>query len=190
MVPVRGLVTSIRFILKEMQGAQYSDYEIIEALNQSAALLYDRLASCFNFVAAKKAVLLVEDGSVSLPPDFHNIRALRGEFHHDHDDHLHDHFHPHGHRPRYRILGGRLHTHDGTHVLEYYYVPLRVAAMTDNLDVAPSVRPYIEEIAAAVLAGAPDKAEEIAVRCHRTLGGGDIDHYSNMGPVQIWGGRA
>ena len=38
MIPVINLVKSLRFALKDMQGLKYSDYELIEAVNQAVSL--------------------------------------------------------------------------------------------------------------------------------------------------------
>ena len=58
-IPIVRLVKSLRYTLKNMQGIKYSDYELIESINQDASLLYGRLSERFVYAAQKKTLLNV-----------------------------------------------------------------------------------------------------------------------------------
>ena len=186
MIVTGELIASVRYILNDMQGASRSDFEIVEALNRGASLLYTRMGEKFISATVKKAVVVTVDGDTALPADFHNVRKVRGE---------------NGlkcsptptvaeHAGEYRIIGDRFEAADGVYGLEYYYLPRRVANADDSMDVSNSVRPYLEEIAAALLEGDAERAERSVQVCCHSLAGRELSRLHELGPVQVWGGRA
>ena len=79
-IPVVRLVKSLRYALKDMQGIKYSDYELVESINQAASLLYGRLSERFVYAAQKKALLNVPSvGYALLPTDFVRIHQIVGD---------------------------------------------------------------------------------------------------------------
>ena len=186
MIPVSRIVTSLRFSLRDMQGVNVSDFELIEAINQASALLYNRFAEDFVNVGLKKNVLVVDDAlQASLPSDFLGVhRVGMGE---------EGYASPVSYRPdmsgTYRIIGNTFQAPEGLYGLEYYYQPKRVSSLTDNLDVPLSVSPYIEKIANAVLGNDLAGAIQIAAVCSHSLAGNEISHFDNEGPVEVLGGK-
>lgn len=186
MVSVGDLIASVRYILNDMQGVSRSDFEIVEALNRGASLLYTRMGEKFVSAAAKKTILVTVDGDTALPFDFHNVRKVRAE---------------NGlecaptptvaeHAGEYRIIGDRFEAADGIYGLEYYYLPRRVASADDPMDIPNSVRPYLEEVAVALLERDAERAERSAQVCCHSLAGRELSRLHELGPVQVWGGRA
>ena len=185
MLPVSRLIASMRYAVRDMQGSEVSDYELIEALNQAVSLLYSRLSEKYIYKAVKKSVITVDDTlQASLPSDFISVyRVGMGECYAS----------PVSYTPRcegtYRISGSIFYAPEGTYGLEYYYLPARVYNLTDLLDVSPSVSPYLEQIANAVLSKDFASAEQLAQVCCNALGGGEVSHLKDTGPVQILGGK-
>ena len=185
MLPVSRLITSMRYAIRDMQGAEVSDYELIEALNQAASLLYSRLGEKFVFTALKRRNIIVDDKcQASLPSDFVSIHrvgmgtegwAMPESYRADSEG-------------SYRIAGNVFYAPEGTYGLEYYYLPARVNNLTDNLDVSPSVSPYLENIANALFAKDFASAEQLAQVCCNALGGGEVSQFQDMGPVEVLGG--
>ena len=186
MIPVSRIVTALRYSLRDMHGANVSDFEIINAINQAASLLYGRLSENYVHNAVKKIILVVDDTlQTSLPSDFISVyRVGIGE-----KRYAVPVSYKANKKGTYRITGDNFYAPEGTYTLEYFYLPARVNNLTDSLDVSPSVSPYIEQIAAAILGKDLTSAEQVTQTCCRTLSGGEISHFENAGPVQILGGR-
>ena len=184
MIPVSRLIASVRYALKDMQGATFSDHEIVEALNVASRLLFERLGARFVWPALKRTVLVVDHGRGMLPLDFHNIRKLSmdgGELR------------PVTGRPaegQYRIAGDELYGPDGGYGLEYWYIPAPVRDHDDALDAPLALSPWIERMTVGIVTGDATKADETAAACCHDLAGGEWSGLSDMGPVQVWGGRA
>ena len=186
MVQVSRLVASMRFSIRDMQGVNVSDFEIIGAINQAASLLYNKLAEDFVNAGLKKTILIVDDTlSASLPSDFIGVhRVGMGD---------EGYASPVSYRPEisgtYRILGNTFYAPEGLYGLEYYYIPKRVNSLTDNLDVMPSVCPYLERVAGYVLANDLAGAVQTAAVCSHSLAGNEISHMENDGPLNVLGGK-
>lgn len=186
MIPVSQLVTSLRYSLRDMQGVNVSDYELIEAINQAAGLLFNKLAEDFVNAGLKKTILVVDDTlSASLPSDFLGVhRVGMGE---------EGYASPVSYRPdtsgTYRILGDTFCAPEGLYGFEYYYIPKRVNNLTDSLDVIPSVTPYLERIAGYVLANDLPGAVQTAAVCSHSLAGNEITHLEDIGPREVLGGK-
>ena len=74
MIPVSRIVTALRYSLRDMQGANVSDFELINAINQAASLLYGRLSENYVHNAVKKNILVVGSTlQASLPSDFVSV---------------------------------------------------------------------------------------------------------------------
>lgn len=186
MIPVVRLVKSLRYVLQDMQGISISDYELIEAINHAAQLLYSRLSEQFVSSALKKKILIVDSsGSAALPTDFvrvHQVGLGNGEvaIPTTYDATA---------EGTYRILGDMFYAPAGSYGLEYYYIPVRVTNLGDNLDVPQSMSARIEEIALAVYSRDINNAEALAQVCARNLGGREVSHIDGQGPTQVLGGK-
>ena len=184
-IPVVRIVRSLRYYLNDMQGISISDYELIEAINHAASLLYSRLGEKFVSSSLKKHILIVpDDGHTVLPVDFvrvHQVGMGDGEV-----------AIPTTYQTTasgtYRIIGTEFYAPEGAYNLEYYYIPVRVNTLSDELDVPLSMSPYIEQIALAMYARDAGKAEQLATVCAQTLGGREISHIDGQGPTQVLGG--
>ena len=185
MIPVLRLAASLRFALKDMQGVNISDFELIEAINQAASLLYGRLSDWFVQAVLKKKIIIVDDtGHTALPSDFVRVHqvgmgedgiAIPTTYLADVDG-------------TYRIIGSTFYAPPGAYSLEYYYLPARVTSLGDDLDMPLSMSPYMEQISLAMFTRDLERAEAIVQQCSKILAGRNISHYENTGPVQILGG--
>ena len=130
MIPVKQLVMSMRYSLKDMQAVNYSDFELVEAINHAAWQLYSRIAEQFVSAGLKKKILVVdESGSASLPTDFIKIhqvgmadegRAVPVSYIARNDG-------------KYRIIGDKFYAPEGAYGLEYYYAPARELSHFENV---------------------------------------------------------
>ena len=186
MIPVIRLVQSLRYALRDMQQAQISDFELIEAINQAASLLYSQMSERFVQFGMKKKIIIVDNTcSVELPSDFVRIHQVGMGYNKVAI--------PTSYQPlckgTYRIIGSTFYAPEGTYGLEYYYVPMRVSELSDDLDVPPSMSPYIEQIALAIYGNNHEKALQIVQLCSESLAAREVSHFANVGPVQILGGK-
>ena len=186
MIPVVRLVKSMRYVLQDMQGISISDHELIEAINHAASLLYSRIGEKFVSASLKSLEITIPStNEYQLPLDFvrvHQVIDPNGEV-----------AIPTTGRAvvmgSYRMIGSTLYAPAGNYKLEYYYIPLRVTSLGDDLDAPLSMSPYLEQIALAVHAHDLGQAEQIAMICAQTLGGREISHIDGQGPVQVLGGK-
>lgn len=177
---------SLRYALREMQGSIVSDFELIESINQAASLLYSQMSERFVSFGMKKAILTVgNSGSCTLPADYVRIHQVgmggnRIAI-------------PTSYQPTedgiYRIIGNMFYAVPGTYSLEYYYIPLRVNNISDDLDVMPSMEVYISQIALALYGNNLEKALQVALNCSQSLAARETSHFANVGPTQVLGGR-
>ena len=186
MIPVKQLAASMRYSLKEMQGVQISDFELIEAINQAVWQLYSRIAERYVLAGVKKKTLIVDDsGEVALPSDFVKIHQVtmgdegcanpatysilgNGE---------------------YRILGDIFYAPEGVYGLEYYYIPMRVGKLSDYLDAPQAMAVYLVNIATAIHTNNIADAEQIIQVCVNSMAARELSHFQDTGPVQIFGGK-
>ena len=185
-IPVVRLVKSLRYALKDMQGIKFSDYELIESINQATSLLYGRLSERYVQASLKQTTLIVGDsGNATLPSDFVRLHQLgmgsEGEAI------------PISTFPvvdgTYRIIGDTIYAQPGAYSLEYYYVPRRVKGLGEDLDVPVSMSPYIEQISVALFGNNLQLAEQIVLQCSQTLAVREVSHFQDVGPVQVLGGK-
>lgn len=186
MLNVSDLVTSLRYALGDMQGVTVSDFQLVEALNNAAALLFSRMAQRFIYAARKKTVLIVDEGekSTPLPSDFNGVykvgmgregTARPVTYRADCEG-------------TYRITGAEFYAPEGAYGFEYYYLPARVSNLTDYLDAPESVSVYLTNIAEALFKKDAALAAQTADLCCDALAGGNTSSYENIGPVQVLGG--
>ncbi|MBQ7215563.1 MAG: hypothetical protein IJP54_07235 [Synergistaceae bacterium] len=185
-IPVVRLVKSMRYALKDMQGIKYSDYELVESINQAASLLYSRLSERYVYAAQKQTTLVVgSTGQATLPSDFVRLHQLGmgsdGEAIPISSFPIVD--------GTYRIIGNTIYASPGAYSLEYYYVPSRVKGLGDDLDVPVSMSPYIEQISVALFGNNLAQAEQIVLQCSQTLAVREVSHFTDVGPVQVLGGK-
>lgn len=184
MIPVSELMTRIRYSLRDMQGVEYSAFEICEAINQASSLLFSRLGEKFSYAAMKRTIISTDKcGAAELPKDFHSIYKLFADYGESEYD---------TRKPcpvQYRITGTSLLADKGMYTLEYYYIPLPVHDTMAAVDAPESVRPYLERIAVAFLTGNLPEAESISQTAVHSLAAGEISHFKEHGPVDVFGGK-
>ena len=179
MIPVARLVGSVRYALKDMQGVNVSDFEIIEALNRAADLLFHRFAARWIYAGMKKTTLIVDEGDKSavLPRDFQSVARIVDE-----DGYpcsvLAE-----------RIVGDELFAPEGAYGLEYYYLPADVEDLEDVLDAPESVTPWLENMTVAILNGDMAGAAQTAEACCAAMAAGEVTHFPATGPVSVLGGK-
>ena len=185
MIPVKQIVGSMRFALKDMQGVEISDFELVEAINQAAWLLYSRISEQFVSVGLKKKTLIVdESGEAALPTDFLKVHQVGMS-----DEGVAEPTTYYINYGKYRISGETFYAPEGAYGFEYYYVPARVSSLNDFLDVPQSMLVYVAKIAVAMLQNDLASAEQIVQSCVNSLTAREISHFEDTGPVQIFGGR-
>lgn len=185
MIPVVRLVKSLRYALKDMQGIKFSDYELIDSINQAATLLYARLSERYVYAAQKKTMLTIPSiGYTLLPNDFVRIHQIIGD-----DGELI----PITTLPvvegTYRIINDTIYAEPKVYSLEYYYVPNRVKGLGENLDAPLSMEAYIQQISLALFGNNTALAEQIVQQCSQTLAVREVSHFSDVGPAQVLGGK-
>ena len=184
-IPVVRLVKSLRYALKDMQGIKFSDYELVESINQAASLLYGRLSERYVYASQKKSVLTVPSvGYASVPTDFVRIHQIVGD-----DGELIPTTKLPAVEGTYRIINDTVYAEPGVYTFEYYYVPNRVKDLGDTLDVPVSMEAYIQQISLAMFGNNPALAEQIVQQCSQTLAVRELSHFSDVGPVQVLGGK-
>ena len=182
MLEVQRLASSIRYRLGDMQGAKFSDFEVIEAINRAAWLLFGHMGARFIWAAVKKAVVVVgDDNTARLPRDFHSMRRVTRE-----DAGLTD---PGYRTGDYRIVSSEFRAEPGAYGLEYYYIPRYVHGLDAELDAPEAVSPWLEQMAVAILNGDNAGVVQIAESCCNTLAGGEAGRIPEFGPVKILGGK-
>lgn len=186
MIPVVRLVKSLRYALKDMQGIKYSDYELIEAVNQAVSLLYGRLSERYVNASLKERIFVVGDeGLSSLPRDFVRLHQLGTG---DNGECI-----PTSSFPvvegTYRIMGTTIYAKPGTYSLEYYYMPDRVNGLGEEVDAPISLAPYIEQVSLALFGNNLEKAEALVQQCSQVLAVREVSHFTDAGPVQVLGGK-
>jgi hypothetical protein len=186
MIDVRDIVVSARYRLADTQGVTFSDHEIVEALNECVTLLFSVLADRFSTLAVTKSPLVLEGNGAPLPSDFHSVRDVR--------DNGGASLHPVAGVPidgkNYRILGDRIEARHPVLLLEYYRIPRRVGNLPDKLDISRVLRLPLIGMVSALLKGGFAEAETLAVQTARNVAGREISGFEDVGPVQVWGGKA
>ena len=186
MIPVKQLVTSMRYALNDMQGVNISDFELIEAINEAAFQLYSRIAEQFVSVGLKKKTLIVdESGEAALPSDFVKIHQVTmGD-----EGRADPATYPVMSEREYRIMGNSFYAPEGAYGFEYYYVPARVSSLNDFLDAPQAISVYIVNTATAIHTNNLADAEQVVQICVNSLAGRELSHFEDTGPVQIFGGK-
>lgn len=185
-IPVLRISNSIRYAMDDMQSTQISDFQILEAINQAAALLYGMLSMKFVHAARKTITIQVpETGELELPDDFVRIhqvglndRTIATPVSYMSDV-----------EGTYRIIGNKFTAPQGTYFLEYYYIPIRVTKLSDSLDVPLSMSTYIEQISLAIYNRDLARANSLAVQAQQFLSDSEVSHLQNNTPQRVLGGR-
>lgn len=185
MIPVIELIMSLRYELGDMQGLNISDYELIKPINQATSLLYGTLSERYvHAVLKRKPITIDESKTYSLPSDFVRVHQLVAD--------MPDILLPSSTNPpkdcAYRIVGTELFADKGEYTLEYYYIPSKVTALDNVLDVPESMRVWVEQVALAMFKKDMNTAAGIVKQAESVLAGREISHFENTGPAQVLGG--
>ena len=185
-IPVLQIAKSMRYAMNDMQGVRISDFELIEAINQAAALLYGLLSTKYVNEVRKTVTLDVsESGVIDLPDDYVRVHqvglndrdiAVPVSYQSDVEG-------------TYRIIGHKFTAPQGKYFLEYYYIPLRVTKLDDDLDVPLSMSTYIEQISLAMYNRDLALARALATQAQQFLSDNEVSHLENNTPTKIIGGR-
>jgi hypothetical protein len=189
MLDVKDIVASARYRLADAQGVSFSDHEMIEALNECVTLLFSVLADRFSTLGVTKTPLVLEGGgpvlSAPLPSGFHSVRDIT-----DNNGNSLQAATRFSGGSEYRIYGDRVEALVPVVMLEYYRIPRRAKSLADKLDVPGSLRLPLIGMVAALLSGGFADAQALAAQTARNAAGREISRFENVGPVQIWGGKA
>jgi hypothetical protein len=194
MIPTQNLLSAVQFRVGDPQGVTFSDYEITEALNVAITKIYTTGAARNMNFALRKKVLVVENGtdplfprdSVPLPTDFFRVRKVYGE------DGKELAYSPGAsiESGGYRIFGDTIEVPEGLYSMEYFYIPSRAGEDSGAYPIPKSLESIVADVAAALLRkGTPETEAAIAsgllkLTAHENSG------YLDMGPVEVWGGKA
>ena len=138
--------------IKDMDAAHYSDYDILQALNEVAAYLYNTLAEQTSSLLDKRAELQragTDDGSL-LPDDFLQLvnaydadgRVMRARAKgQDLTEHT------------YRIVGSKLYTKSKAVTMDYkpFFVELTVDDLEQEMDLPPFFKTLIKKAVVLLL---------------------------------------
>ena len=176
----------MRYAQNDMQGVLISDFELIEAINQAAALLYGLLSEKYVHAAQKRVTIEIpEVGIADLPIDFVRIHQVGMD-----DDEIAV---PVSYMSNvygtYRIMGQKMFAPKGTYTLEYYYIPSRVTKLDDDLDVPLSMSTYIEQVSLAIYNHDLVRANALARQAQEFLSDSEVSHLPNNTPQRVIGGR-
>lgn len=139
--------------IKDMDAAHYSDYDILQALNEVAAYLYNVLAEQTSSLLDKRAELQKEEGKgFVLPEDFLQIvSAYDGDARimepQTKDGELTEH--------SYRIVGAKLYTKSKAVTLVYkpFFVDLTIDDLEKNMDLPPFFKTLLKKATILILQG-------------------------------------
>lgn len=141
--------------IKDIDAAHYSDYDILQALNEVAAYLYNALAEQTSSLLDKRAELqkAESDGeSFALPEDFLQIvSAYNGDARvmepQTKGGELTEH--------SYRIIGAKLYTKSKAVTLVYkpFFVDLTTSDLEKDMDLPPFFKPLLKKAVILILQG-------------------------------------
>lgn len=187
MIVVKDLIMSLRYALGDMQGLNISDYQLVEPINQAVSRLYQRLSERYVHAVLKKKEITVDEKSYyEMPSDFVRVHQIISD-----TEGL---LIPSSTNPPpagfYRIIGNTLYlSGPGSYAFEYYYIPVRVKTIADEIDAPESMRSYIEQLSLLYYRKDLNSVEGLLQQVENVLAGREISHFENTGPAQVLGGR-
>ena len=194
-INVVDLVMSLRYALGDMQGLNISDYELIEPINQAVAKLYGHLSErhVHDVVAEAGPTTITDTQTIDLPDSFVRIYQVLGSPLATPTDDDYQVIIPTTNRSlvfgAYRIIGRTFKAKAGTYIIEYYYIPKKVNTVADKVNVAESMRSWIEQLALAYFKKDYNTVEGLVTQCEAVLAGREIPRFENSNPAQTLGAR-
>ena len=194
-INVVDLVMSLRYALGDMQGLNISDYELIEPINQAVAKLYGHLSErhVHDVVAEAGPTTITDTQTIDLPDSFVRISQVLGSPLATPTDDDYQVIIPTTNRSlvfgAYRIIGRTFKAKAGTYIIEYYYIPKKVNTVADKVNVAESMRSWIEQLALAYFKKDYNTVEGLVTQCEAVLAGREIPRFENTNPAQTLGAR-
>lgn len=141
--------------IKDMDAARYSDYDILQALNETAAYIYCTLAEQTSSLLDKRAELTKAEGDGEgfvLPEDFLQIvSAYNGDARvmepQTKDGELTEH--------SYRIVGAKLYSKSKAVTMDYkpFFVELTMDDLEKEMDLPPFFKTLIKKAVILILQG-------------------------------------
>lgn len=139
--------------IKDMDAAHYSDYDILQALNETASYIYSILAEQTSSLLDKRAELQKEEGKgFVLPEDFLQIvSAYDGDARimepQTKDGELTEH--------SYRIIGAKLYTKSKAVTLVYkpFFIDLTANDLEKDMDLPPFFKTLLKKAVILILQG-------------------------------------
>lgn len=195
-IKVIELVMSLRYALGDMQGLNVSDYELIEPINQAVSKLYGHLSErhIHEVVGEVGPTTITDSDTITLPDDFIRVYQVLGAEAAKPVDDDYKVIIPTSNRSlvfgAYRILGRVFKAKAGTYIIEYYYIPKKVSTVGETLNVAESMRSWIEQLALAYFKKDYNTVEGLVTQCEAVLAGREIPRFENSNPAQTLGARA
>ena len=195
-IKVIDLVMSLRYALGDMQGLNVSDFELIEPINQAVAKLYGHLSErhVHEVVAEVGPKTITDSETITLPDDFIRVYQVLGSNAAKPTDDDYKVIIPTSNRSlvfgAYRIIGRVFKAKAGTYIIEYYYIPKKVNTVGETLNVAESMRSWIEQLALAYYKKDYNTVEGLVTQCEAVLAGREIPRFENSNPAQTLGARA
>lgn len=194
-INVVDLVMSLRYALGDMQGLNISDYELIEPINQAVAKLYGHLSErhVHDVVAEAGPTTITDTQTIDLPDSFVRMYQVLGSPLATPTDDDYQVIIPTTNRSlvfgAYRIIGRTFKAKAGTYIIEYYYIPKKVNTVADKVNVAESMRSWIEQLALAYFKKDYNTVEGLVTQCEAVLAGREIPRFENTNPAQTLGAR-
>ena len=114
---VSDVLLSLRFNLNDTKSVEFSDSELIEAINSTIRYINTALVNINSSIVQKKMTITPTNGSAKLPDDFIAVTSIEDENIEQSD---------------FRIIGDTIYT-DSTINMVYYYALSKVKVKTDTI---------------------------------------------------------
>jgi hypothetical protein len=80
---VKDLLTKVRLRVGDMQSSKYSDYEMLQSLNDAMKMLWIALAENFSSIPRSRREIKLVNGSAPLPENFYSLVSISDGAHVD-----------------------------------------------------------------------------------------------------------
>jgi hypothetical protein len=198
MIPMKDVMGAVRFRVRDPQGTQVSDFQIIEAVGDAMRRIFEAGAALGLNFALKKTALFVENGedgmsrpnTAALPRDFLRVRKVLYISSKELGYQANPIYDPVLDESKYRIYADTFEALPGAYLLEYWRLPPRVADANGLLPLPRSLEMPLIDAASAELTDGVGAAEAVIRARLSGMAGQENSGYLERGPLQVWGGKA
>lgn len=143
-ISVKALLVKIRLRIRDAQKTNFSEYELLSALNDAVTAFWIALSENFSSIPQLTTVLEPEVGVAALPADFYSmVRLQEGA----------------------TVSGFFVLSEEPKVEITYNRLPVPAESVEDTVEIPAAMILDVVEIAVALLAEGMGKAAEIAAAC-------------------------